>query len=62
VRDGRNTIESGVRYGVLPSGTEVVVAPAPLAAGQGYQVTVLWYTDAGNGMREVHASHTVFMP
>ncbi len=61
-RDGRNTISSGVRFGSMPSGTRLVVAPTALLAGHSYLVTLLWYTDLDNGMKEAHAARTRFMP
>lgn len=59
-RDGRNTIESGVRYGRAPGGTETVEAPQPLEPGVTYTVSLIFYTPFSDGTSEIRSSTARF--
>jgi hypothetical protein len=48
-----NTIESGIRYGVLPSGAVLVEPPYPLTRGAEYEVTLLIVKPVQGGV-EIH--------
>lgn len=48
-RDHRNTIESGVRYGVGPGGTITVKPAETLETGTTYLVSLFYYTPFGDG-------------